>query len=119
MSLMNLNWGILPQIGDCLFIRSIDSIVRGVPGVLCLVPGQYSASPHSALTQCSGKTKVFKVLTVYRGQFFNLGVSNASLVYRFLYTSYPISNLSVSDGFFSNFTWVFVSETFGLGLQMS
>ena len=61
MSLMNLNGGILPLIGHCLFIRSTDSIVSGVLGVLCLVPGQSSASPHSALTQCSGKTKVIKV----------------------------------------------------------
>ena len=41
--------GILPQIVHCLFSVSIDSIVSGVLGVLCLVPGQSSASPHSAL----------------------------------------------------------------------
>ena len=37
---MNLNGGILPQIVHCLFCGSIDSIVSGVPGVLCLDPGQ-------------------------------------------------------------------------------
>ena len=46
---MNLNGGILPQIVHCLFCGPINSIVSGVPGVLCLVPGQSSASPHSAL----------------------------------------------------------------------
>ena len=34
-------------------------------------------------TQCSGKTKA----TVYRGQFFNLGLSNAGLVCRCVYTA--------------------------------
>ena len=46
---MNFNGEILPQIVHCLYSGSIDSIVSGVPGVLCLAPGQSAASPHSAL----------------------------------------------------------------------
>ena len=42
-----LNGGILPHTVHCVFSGSIDSIVSGVPGVLCLGPGQYSATPHS------------------------------------------------------------------------
>ena len=33
-------------------------------------------------------------------------------------TSYPISNFSISDEFSSNFAWVLVSGTFGLGVHM-